>query len=196
MSVPDARLYNISFTGRAKSINRCAECYSEDHLAYRCPTLINQSLTALVQAAASPHAYQTFPPHKPNWTLALPGGAQETCRRYNSETCRRYNSGTCRSRICKYVHACWPTPTVRMPYGSQSLSHWPGQGRSGSKWQRYWGLGILVNWTLLELWTIVIIALGRLITHDWSHNLWLQSNIISTSRCEGITRLNTRSLHP
>ncbi len=114
-SVPDARLYNISFTGRAKAINRCAECYSEDHLADRCPTLINQSLTALVQAAASPHAYQvnagpqTFPPHKLNQTLALPGAAQETCR--------RYNAGTCRSRMCKYVHVCidcaaWPTPTV------------------------------------------------------------------------------------
>ena len=36
-SVPNARLYNEAFTGRARAIPRCSYCLQEDHTAQYCP---------------------------------------------------------------------------------------------------------------------------------------------------------------
>ena len=36
-SIPNARLYNEAFTGRAKAVPRCTFCLQEDHVAQHCP---------------------------------------------------------------------------------------------------------------------------------------------------------------
>jgi len=48
-SVPNSRLYNEAFTGRARSIPRCQHCLSEDHYASNCPHNPNQLLVGWIQ---------------------------------------------------------------------------------------------------------------------------------------------------
>ena len=36
-SVPNARLYNEAFTGRARAVPRCSYCLQEDHVSQSCP---------------------------------------------------------------------------------------------------------------------------------------------------------------
>ena len=42
-SVPNPRLYNEAFTGRAKAIARCSFCLQEDHSSQSCPTQPQQA---------------------------------------------------------------------------------------------------------------------------------------------------------
>ncbi len=65
-SVPDPRLYNEAFTGRAKAIPRCAMCLMDDHQAHSYPqgrvnrciseTLIHRRSRGLSQRHNTPRA--------------------------------------------------------------------------------------------------------------------------------------------
>ncbi len=94
-SVPDQRLYNEAFTGRAKAIPRCAVCLMDDHQAHNCPQGSNQS-------------WLGWPGNLLPWGLpqmAPAPGSSRPSRRSN-EVCRRFNEGRCRMPTCRYVHTC------------------------------------------------------------------------------------------
>ena len=48
-SLPNARLYNEAFTGRARSITRCPQCLSEDHTAAVCQFSPNPPIVGWLQ---------------------------------------------------------------------------------------------------------------------------------------------------
>ena len=100
-SVTDPHLYNEAFTGRARSIARCAVCLQDDHQAAACPKNPNHPLWPwLPEAMAWPQPQQpstqqpSQPPPPPN-------------RLQSTEVCRRFNEGRCQVRRCKYLHECW-----------------------------------------------------------------------------------------
>ena len=63
-SVPDARLYNEAFTGRARSIPRCPHCLSEDHTAAVCPFNPNPPIVGWLQDPKQ-FVAATAPPAQP-----------------------------------------------------------------------------------------------------------------------------------
>ena len=80
-SVPDARLYNEAFTGRAKSITRYSHCLSEDHTAAMCQFNPNPPIVGGLQDPRQFFTPTALPAH-------LQGsGFGVTCRNYNSERC-------------------------------------------------------------------------------------------------------------
>ena len=91
-SVPDARLYNEAFTGRAKSIPRCPDCLSEDHGGASCPhkptpqcsggSIAHSSLLCHLEALKFRREH---PPHQ--------------------EICRNFNENRCRFSRCRFLHA-------------------------------------------------------------------------------------------
>ena len=90
-SMPDSRLYNEAFTGRAKAIARCTYCLQEDHITQACPRNPNRPV--------------------PGWFPELPWGsdaAHPTPRPPAQQTavCRRWNENRCKFTVCKYRHDC------------------------------------------------------------------------------------------
>ena len=95
-SVPNQRLFQEAFTGRAKEIPRCSYCLEDDHAAAACPSNPHRPLF-------------TWPTNMPQW----PGPSHQqpapwTPTDPTREVCRRFNFGSCRmpQSRCKYLHAC------------------------------------------------------------------------------------------
>ncbi len=82
-SVPNTRLYNEAFTGRARVIPRCSYCLGDDHLVGSCP--VNPASVSVSK-----------------WD-----GTQPSAQRpYTSEPCRNFNEGKCRRSSCRHTHVC------------------------------------------------------------------------------------------
>ena len=70
-SVTDSRLYNESFTGRAKSIERCSYCLQDDHIGSNCPKNPNRPVFGWFPGVA-PWPAQTLPSWLTPSALAAP----------------------------------------------------------------------------------------------------------------------------
>ena len=100
-SVPDPRLYNEAFTGRARAIPRCSHCLQDDHTAQRCPQNPER-------------AWLSWMPGGAPWPLIAPGTIQAPAAAARpsppstgkQEVCRKYNEGRCRFTRCRYAHVC------------------------------------------------------------------------------------------
>ena len=121
-SVPNARLYNEAFTGRARSIPRCPHCLSEDHTAAVCQFNPNPFIVGWLQDRR-----QFLAP------TAQPAQLQ---RSGFGVTCRNYNSERCYLARCRFSHTCSKCqglhPTTRCPQSPASHGKLPvgwGQGR-------------------------------------------------------------------
>lgn len=103
-SVADSRLYNETFTGRAKSIARCTYCIEDDHTEDNCSKNPNHPLLSWFPYPS------TWPTPMPStWPgLAHPTGPSflGPSRPLSRDICRRFNEGRCRNLRCKYRHAC------------------------------------------------------------------------------------------
>lgn len=116
-SVPNARLYNEAFTGRARSVPRCAHCLQEDHITQACPRNPNRPWFGWVQDPYTGYPLGQRPPSsRPPQSL---------------ECCRRYNDGRCKQTMtsCRYVHKCLecggPHPHLHCPRSGQKSSNRP-----------------------------------------------------------------------
>ena len=105
-SVPNARLYNEAFTGRARAIPRCSFCLQEDHVAQTCPRNPNRPWFGWLHDSHD----QTALPHRPA-SSRLP---------QSPDLCRRYNEGKCKlcQRAATHIDvqtAVAPTPACTAP---------------------------------------------------------------------------------
>ena len=85
----DFNLYNETFTGRARSINRCRYCLSEHHSSGEC-----------VYAPES--ASHAVPPR-------LTGRSRYDATRFSTQPCHLYNNragNRCRFTPCRFAHTC------------------------------------------------------------------------------------------
>ena len=98
--VTNSRLYNESFTGRTKSIERCTYCLQDDHSGAYCPKNPNRPIFGWLPGLAPwPNPIpSTWPAQTP-----LPSSATRTP---SQEICRRFNEGQCRQPQCRYHHIC------------------------------------------------------------------------------------------
>ena len=126
-SVPDPRLYNEAFTGRARPIARCSYCLQDDHLAQQCPRNPYRPMFGWFPDPSD------WPNHASN---AFPGPLQGA-RAASGEICRRFNEGRCRYSRCRFRHACSDCgashPLVSCPKNparSQQRSRSPQPARS------------------------------------------------------------------
>lgn len=95
-SVPDSRLYNEAFTGRARAIPRCSFCLQDDHAASTCPRNPNRAMFGWF-----PDPLVFSPQQQPSQHGAgTPPAAPQ------QEPCRRYNDAKCKKHFCRYRHAC------------------------------------------------------------------------------------------
>ena len=91
-SVPDPRLYNEAFTGRARAIPRCSYCLDDDHHFNNCPKNPNRPLLGYFPPMG------TWPMPTPPQPMPIPPPR---------EACRRFNEGRCnKQQRCKYLHIC------------------------------------------------------------------------------------------
>ena len=124
--VPDARLYNEAFTGRARSIPRCPHCLSEDHTAVVCPFNPNPPIVGWLQDPR-PFVASTAAPAQPQGSsLGMTTAAREVCRNFNMEKCYLTR--------CRFAHTCFECqghhPATRCPQGPASHGRLPvGRGR-------------------------------------------------------------------
>ena len=100
-SVPNSRLYNEAFTGRARIMPRCQHCLSEDHGSAGCPQHPNPVVLGWFQ---HPGALQpsTQPTGLQTSTAPTPPHAKGS----GQDVCRNFNSGRCRFSRCRFLHAC------------------------------------------------------------------------------------------
>ena len=84
-SVPNARLYNEAFTGRAKSIPRCPHCLSEDHTAAVCHFNPNLTIMGWLQDPRQFLTPPVLPTHSQGSGVGVAAARREVCRNYNSE---------------------------------------------------------------------------------------------------------------
>ena len=100
-SIPNTRLYNEAFTGRAKTIPRCPHCLGEDHAAGNCPHNPNPLVVGLVSDPRQ-WAPATVPLQLSQFSMAYqPGGATRV------EVCRSFNENKCRFARCRFQHICF-----------------------------------------------------------------------------------------
>ena len=99
-SVPNSRLYNEAFTGRARLVPRCQYCLSEDHGSTSCPQHPNPMFIGWLQPPGS--APYGFPQPGPSNFSSMP----PTTRAGGTEICRNFNAGRCRAHRCRFVHLC------------------------------------------------------------------------------------------
>ena len=93
--LPDTRLYNEAFTGRACSIPRCPHCLSDDHSGTSCPHNPNPPILGWFQGSA-PSQYAPAP--------QLPAPA--TAPASSLEVCRSFNANRYRFTQCRFPHVC------------------------------------------------------------------------------------------
>ena len=107
-SVPDPRLYNEVFIGRARAIPRCSFCPDNDHNLNNCQKNPNRSLLGWF-------------PSMGTWPMpVLPQAPTITQPR---EACRCFNEGRCnKQQCCKYLQCpqrqpsgCSRSPLHRSP---------------------------------------------------------------------------------
>ena len=129
-SIPNTRLYNEAFTGRAKIIPRCPHCLSEDHTRTNCPHSPNP---VLVGWLPDPHQVPPFTTQV-HYSLAASQAQREVCRNFNENRCRFTR--------CQFQHVClncWgPHPAISCPRragppgaGQSARGHYSGRGRAG-----------------------------------------------------------------
>ena len=97
--IPNSRLYNEAFTGRAKMMQRCQYCLSEDHGSTGCPQHPNPMILGWFQPPAAlpqPSALTSVAPSLPSTSARPPG----------TEVCRNFNAGLCNFGRCRYSHVC------------------------------------------------------------------------------------------
>ena len=94
-SIPNTRLYNEAFTGRARSIPRCPHCLADDHVGVSCPHNPNPPILGWFQGSAP---IQIAPASQLQSTPPKPGAPQEVCRSFNVNRCQ--------SSRCRYSHVC------------------------------------------------------------------------------------------
>ncbi len=113
-SVPNQRLYQEAFTGRARDIPRCDYCLGDDHGSETCLTNPNR--------ASYPQPHWAGPTATPTSRGGRrPSPSQELCIRFNKGQCRLQGSK------CRYTHAC------RECQGGHPALHCPrAHGRSRS----------------------------------------------------------------
>ena len=93
-SIPNHRLYQEAFTGRARNIPRCSYCVQDDHTSELCTK--NPARACFGWPAGFPVWPSVQPPTLPNQGWPQP----------SPELCRRFNSGRCFAVRCRYTHAC------------------------------------------------------------------------------------------
>ena len=107
-SIPNIRLYNEAFTGRARTLSRCPHCLSEEHTAAVCPYNPTPPVLGWLQ---EPHQLVTTPARSQSAAPNKGAGGQEICRNFNRERC--YLSR------CRFLHCCLecygPHPSARCP---------------------------------------------------------------------------------
>ena len=134
LSVPNARLYNEEFTGRAKCIPRCPHCLGDDHTASTCS--LNPSPVVLNWVPNS-RSFLT-----PTNTTPLFSQGQARAGVGRKEVCRNFNENRCRFTWCRYLHCCsvcfGPHPAGACPQGPAihgmepaARSRSTAQGRQG-----------------------------------------------------------------
>ena len=98
-SIPNPRLFQEAFTGRARDIPRCHLCLRDDHVATSCP---------LSPQSAPPSTGYHPPPPPPNPLPSQWGRATQPPHRQSQELCYRWNRGLCKvaDNRCRYTHAC------------------------------------------------------------------------------------------
>ena len=95
-SVTNSRLYNETFTGRARAIPRCSYCGQDDHGEAACPRNPNRPILGLLTNLAALPGYPFVSQQQVTPQLQVP----------SMELCRRFNEGKCRKPRCRYRHAC------------------------------------------------------------------------------------------
>ena len=98
-SIPNSRLYNEAFTGRAKMMQRYQYCLSEDHGSTGCPQHPNPMILGWFQPPAAlpqPSALTSVAPSLPSTSARPPG----------TKVCRNFNAGRCNFGRCRYNHVC------------------------------------------------------------------------------------------
>ena len=101
-SVPNSRLYNEAFTGRALMIPRCQHCLSEDHGSAGCPQHPNPMVVGWFQPPGSLQlGAPTAVSQNPSTTLS-----PSTLKPPGREVCRNFNNGRCRFSRCRFLHTC------------------------------------------------------------------------------------------
>ncbi len=117
-SVPNVRLYNEAFTGRARAIPRCSHCLADDHMASSCPSNL-----ALPPAGMAPSPWRD--------QSAAPGTVPEICR--------NFNEGRIKKPFCKYQNLClschdshpWLSCPKRRPQGRTPTANRGPMGSQG-----------------------------------------------------------------
>ena len=111
-SVIDSRLYQSSFTGRARTIVHYPDCL-EEHKSKPCRLQPQPLVVTWPQPA-----WQHQPPYQRPQPMFSP-----TLALQQPEPCRRYNKGLCKSGSkCKYHHVC-STCGGRHPASQCSTPH-------------------------------------------------------------------------
>ena len=127
-SIPNPRLYNEAFTGRARSIPRCSYCLQEDHVAQYCPRNPNRPWLGWL-----PDPFHGHPTAMTN-PLPLPAQVHNPT---SLEVCRRFNEGRCKQVRCRFTHACKecnaPHPWITCP---RNAARGSGRTRSPFRQQR------------------------------------------------------------
>ena len=97
-SMPNPRLYNEAFTGRAKSIPRCPHCLGDDHVGSNCPLNPSPVVVGWFQDS-SPTTPLTTPSSPFTQGQPRSGGTR-------GELCRNFNENRCRFTRCRFQHTC------------------------------------------------------------------------------------------
>ena len=111
-SVPNSRLYNEAFTGRARNMPRCQHCLSEDHGSTGCPQHPSPMLVGWFHPPVTP-------PQSPGLGGATPTPPPTSTKSAGAEVCRNFNAGRCRYSRCRFAHLCsdcgGPHPALSCP---------------------------------------------------------------------------------
>ena len=98
-SVPNSRLYNEAFTGRAKIMQRCQHCLLEDHGSTGCPQHPNPMLVGWFHPPVSL-------PQLASVAAAVPTPPSTSPKTPGAEVCRNFHADRCRFSCCLFVHSC------------------------------------------------------------------------------------------
>ena len=98
-SVPNSRLYNEAFTGRAKIMQRCQHCLLEDHGSTGCPQHPNPMLVGWFHPPVSL-------PQLASLAAAVPTPPSTSPKTPGAEVCRNFHADRCRFSRCLFVHSC------------------------------------------------------------------------------------------
>lgn len=138
-SIPNQRLFQEAFTGRAKDIPRCTYCLEDDHLTAACPSNPHRPIFGWppnVPPQYSPMAWSDLlPPQVPNWCQPL----QQATNWPNSpqrQVCLRYNNGKCKlpQDKCKHIHVCSECGGTHRRIHCTQLQSWKQPSRSQPTW--------------------------------------------------------------